>query len=616
MASIMIERLSTFLRRGGKAATQAHSPKKAQGQTALRQRDSRSASMREAWRRSRAGLAVVFLLTAFINLLKLAIPLYIFQLLDRVVASGSVETLVLLTAIAVFSVLTAAFSEVLRKAMLNHWGGWIERHFGQRLFVASLNRRKVRSPGKAIDDLETINGFVSGPGATTWLDAIWAPAFLFVVYLIHPILGLIVLIGMLTMLGLGVLNELLTRQSRAQMHKANRRSEAWLSTAEQQLETVASLNIGDRVASRWHTNATRRGVERRLSRFTGDAVNETMRFAEACQRIACYGVGVWLTIEGVLSVGGIIAGAVLGRLGTSVVRRAMANWRQAVNAHRAYTRVRRRLDSLRNMETAIRDPNAQLAIHLREMSFVHTPWSRPLFSRMNLSIQPGEMLCVIGPSGSGKTTFAMLVAGALQPTMGSVHLGSLDIARFSPLDRRRLIGYMPQSVSLLEGTIAENIASLGAADDRRLVAAAQLAGIHDVIAALPKGYETKVSNQKSPLSGGELRRLALARAIFGKPSVIVLDEPEMNLDDELIENLMGTLATLKQQGIAIVVTSQLKQIAELSDKILVLSRRGRPIAYPTKEAYGAAQTGQPNDQEERDHEQHDPEPSSKQPLIN
>lgn len=536
----------------------------------------RSLAIQDAWRRSRTGIVIVLLLTSFLNVLKLTLPLYIFQLLDRVIASRSVDTLLLLSAITVFAMLAASLAEFLRRAMLGHWATWIVEHFGRQLFLGSIDRRRARRPGKALDDLSTASGFVSSSALSSWLDALFAPAFLLIVYLIHPLLAGIVFTGMLVMLSLGVANEMLTRPIRAEMRKARRRSESWLSAAEQQLETVSGLSIGERIADRWHASIARRGAEQRISRTTAAAIGEAMRFSEAAQRIACYGVGVWLAIDGALSVGGIIAGAVLGRIGTSAVRRAMAHWRDLGLANRAYKRIKRRLDARRAQTNAVRDPDAKLSLHLDQVTFTHSAWSQPLFRQLELKIEPGELLCIIGPSGSGKTTLARLIAGVAEPTMGTIRLGGLDITRFSSSERQGLLGYLPQAIGLIDGTIAENIASLRGLDGRKIVEAARLAGIHDVIEALPQGYETRIGSQKSPLSGGELRRLALARAIFGKPRLIVLDEPETNLDPDLVEHLVRSIEVLRASGSAVVVTSQLTLLSRMASVSILLSRTAPP----------------------------------------
>lgn len=548
-----------------------------------------AALVKVAWRRSRTGLGAVLLLTAFINVAKLAIPLYIFQLLDRVIASRNIDTLVLLAAIALFTVLFAALAEVLRRWMLLTWGRWIEQHFGRHLFVGSLNRRRARGPGRAIEDLSELSQFVSGAGLTSWLDAAWAPAFLVIVHLIHPTLALIVLAGMLTMLVLGVTSELVSRPMRNAMRRARQSSETLVTTADRDAEAIASLNIGDRLADRWSRSQLRQSRESLAARMTGASISEAMRLGEAMQRIACYGVGVWLAVADELSVGGIIAAAVVGRFGTSAVRRAMSNWRQLVLAARSYRRIGRRLAAAGGTAAPVRDPDAAMALRFNRVTHSHNAWSPPLLSELEVTIAPGEILCVVGPSGSGKTTLARLVTGVVAPTSGAVRLGGLDIARFPHAERQALVGYLPQDTMLFAGTIAENIASLRKASDRGIVEAARLAGIHEVIERLPEGYETRVRDGNSGLAGGEVRRLGIARALFGGPRLIVLDEPEANLDARLVARLMAALLHCRDTGAVIVVTSQGPRIARIADKVIALRRDARTEVFHSPEAFAAWQ---------------------------
>lgn len=560
------------LLKGPAKSDQNRSANRAKSREARANRRNRTGGMREAWRRSRTGVAVIIALTAFINILKLTIPLYIFQLLDRVIASRSTDTLIMLTVIAVFALIMGALAEFVRRWMLVHWGTWIEQHFGKQLFVASLSRRRARGPGRALEDLSEVSQFVSGSGVSTWLDACWAPAFLLLVYLMHPALGVIVLMGMIGMIVIGIMGEVITRPMRNAARKARLSSENWLTTAEHHVETVAGLNIGDRVADRWYKSLYGRATDSITLRLTGNALGEGMRFVEAVQRMACYGIGVWLAISDELSVGAIIAAAVLGRLGTASVRKAMGNWRQTVLAAKSYDRVKRRLAVVRDMQSAIRDLDAQMALQVDQVTHAHNPALRPQLENLNLTIEPGQILCIMGPSGSGKTTLARLVAGMASPTKGVVRLGGLDVTRYSLGERQHLLGYLQQDTTLLFGTIAENISSLREADERAIVEAAKLAGVHEVIERLPEGYETVINPQASALAGGEIRRLGLARALFGRPRLLVLDEPEANLDEHLVAGLMETLKAIRAWGTVTVVTSQAERLAGIADQVVVLSR--------------------------------------------
>jgi len=532
-------------------------------------------TMRAAWRRSLPGLLVIILLTIFINILKLTVPLYIFQMLDRVIASRSFDTLIMLTIMAGFAFLTASLAEMLRRVMLIHWSMWIKTQFGKSLFAGSFNGARDRPPSKSIDDLKEVSEFASSSGLTAWLDAIWAPAFLLLVYVIHPLLALIVLGGMISMLLLGVLNETVTRPLRSAARQAKQKSEGLLAAAETNRETVAGLNVAPRLAARWDASAALQASENSASRLAGLSISETMRFIEGIQRIACYAVGVWLTIEGSMTAGGVIAGAVLGRLGTSAVRKGMSSWRPLTVAWRAHQRIADKLKSMSEPRAAIRDRKQPLALNIERVTHSYNSKMAPVITELELSIRPGESLVVIGPSGSGKSTLARLIAGTLEPTAGRILLGELDVSRFTTDERQRLIGYLQQDTHMLPGTISENISALREADPQDIVEAAKLAGIHDVIMRLPKGYETQLSGQSIPLSGGEIRRLGLARALFGQPHVIILDEPEANLDEGLVAHMLEALSICRASGALLVVTSQSADFAAIADKVLVLDCGGQ-----------------------------------------
>lgn len=543
-----------------------------QGGPASPPHDSRTtiSTMREAWRRSQTGILVIVVLTAFINILKLTVPLYIFQVLDRVIASRSVDTLVMLTIMACFAFLTATLAEMLRRVMLVHWGAWIKTQFGKALFAGSFHGPKDRLPSRSIDDLNEVTEFASGSGLTAWLDAMWAPAFLLLVYIIHPLIALIVLGGMIAMLLLGVLNETVTRPLRSAARQARQKSEGILAAAEANRETIAGLNVAPGLAARWDASAALQASENSASRMAGLSISEAMRFTEGLQRIACYAFGVWLTIEGSMTAGGVIAAAVLGRLGTSAVRQGMNSWRPLTVAWRAHQRIAAKLASIAEPRVAIRDRKQPLVLNIERVTYSYNSKLAPVIKELDVAIQPGEALVVIGPSGAGKSTLARLIAGTLEPAAGRILLGELDVSRFTTEERQRLIGYLQQDTRMLPGTIADNISALREADPQEIVEAAKLAGIHDVIMRLPKGYETKLSDQTLPLSGGEIRRLGLARALFGQPHMIILDEPEANLDQDLVSHMLEALSICRASGALLVVTSQSAAFAGIADKVLVL----------------------------------------------
>jgi ABC-type protease/lipase transport system fused ATPase/permease subunit len=541
--------------------------------------------MRDAWRRSFAGILVIFILTIFVNILKITIPLYIFQLLDRVVASQSIDTLILLTTITVFAIVCGALGACIRKWMLIHWATWIEQYFGKQLFLVSLNQPKRRPPARALNDLSDVGDFLAGSAASNWLDALWTPVFLFIVYQIDPRLGLVVLLGMITVVLAGIVGEVSSRPVRKTMRQAGRRSDMWLSTVEQKLETVASLNLTSTIAGRWERSSRRRAGASAVNRLISVGAAETMRLAESIQRIACYAIGVWLVIDGVISVGAVIAAAVLGRFATSGIRKAMQSWRTLILAYRAYKRTSSRLEWLPDSRKPIRDEEESATLHIDQVTHTHSSWSRPLFNMLDVRVGPGQILCIAGASGTGKTTLARLVSGTTSPTMGTVRLGGLDVSRYTEADRQNLVGYMQQQVELLSGTVADNISCLRTAEDATIVEASRLSGAHEFVSRLAQGYETKVDPNKTTFSGGEIRRLGLARAFFGSPPLVVLDEPEANLDADAVAHLTTALEACRERGAILVVTTQRDQLALIADKVIRLMPGGDAIVYESAASY-------------------------------
>jgi PrtD family type I secretion system ABC transporter len=527
------------------------------------------------WRAARAGLAVTLLLTAFIAVLKLTLPLYIFHLLDRVIASRNIDTLLLLTLIAVFGVLMAAIAEFIRRTMLRDFAGWIESQIGKRLFQLGVSGASKGGPARALERLDDVTQFVAGPGSTTWLDVLFAPAFLLIVWLIHPNLAAIVAIGMVLIVGLAVAADRLTRPRRAEARRARLRGESWVTAANLSPETVSGLNLGERIAQRWSNNAARERREQMGSRMLLGALGEASRLTEVLQRIACYGLGVWLAINGQMTVGGIIAAAVLGRLGTSSVRRAVGNWRQLRLALRSWRRICRLLDTTPAASPALRDPDSPRPLVIDQVTLRYAGQPSPIVSQLDVVVRPGEILAIVGPSGAGKSSLARMITGVAAPTSGAVRLGDIDVMRLTERERGQDIGYLPQHVSLFAATVTENIASLRRSSDRDVVEATRLAEVHDRIMRLPDGYETRLAPSQTLLAGGEIRRLGLARALHGKPRLIVLDEPESHLDDALVDKLMASLDVCRQWGAIVVVTAQTMRLTAIADQVVVLAK-GEP----------------------------------------
>lgn len=529
--------------------------------------------MRNAWRRSYAGLAVIFLFSIFVNLLKLATPLYVLQILDRIPASRSMETLVMLTVIAVAAVLTGVILEVIRRRMFMHWGAWIERHFGPNLVHAGLSTQTVAgamAPSKALRDLSTVRQFVSGSGLLAWLDVIWAPLFVTVVYLIDPLLAWIVLAGVVLVLALGLLQELMTRSAREAARRAMVDGREWVAAAERNSETIGPLSMAGSLVERWSEAASERLDEGLRSRKLTITMSAAMHFLGRCLRIALLAIGIWLVIENGLTLGAVVAAGVLGRMAFRSVEKAMLKWRELVVAKGAYSRLRTALGAETALQTSMIDNQLPAPLIIQDVGHRYTNQSASVIKRISTTLMPGEVLCVIGPSASGKTTFSRLVSGLLAPKSGSIRLGDVDTARLPEDGEVSHIGYLPQDVRLFRGTVRENIARMSQGDFNLVVEAAKLTGVHDIILNLPEGYDTEIAEDEPLLSAGQRKGIALTRALYGWPQLIVMDEPEPHIDRGARRAMIRALKSCTAQGSIIVVTSQSKAMSKIADKVLLL----------------------------------------------
>ena len=529
--------------------------------------------MQRAWRRSYPGLFVVLVFSVVVNLLKLATPLYVLQILDRIPASRSVETLLMLTVIALGAVLAGTVLEVVRRRMFMHWGAWIERHFGPKLVHIGFSTQTTASampPSKALRDLATIRQFVSGSGLLAWLDVVWAPFFIAVVYLIDPLLAVIALVAMVLALAFGVTQEMMTRSARETARRAQVDGRDWVAAAERNSETIGPLSMAGSLAERWSDAATERLDENLRSRKMIVTITAAMRFLGRCLRIALLAFGIHLVIQGELTLGAVVAAGVLGRMAYRAVERAMLKWRELVVATRAYQRVNEALGTETRPAASMIESQLPAPLVIQDLGHRYANQPASVIKRISVTLKPGEVLAVIGPSASGKTTFSRLVSGLMKPRAGSVRLGDVDTARLPEDGQSRYVGYLPQDVRLFRGTVRENIARMRQGDFALVVEAAQLTGVHDIILGLPEGYDTEIAEEEPLLSAGQRKGLALARALYGWPQLIVMDEPEPHIDRTARRAMIQALKTCTAQGAIVVVTSQAKTISKIADKVLLL----------------------------------------------
>lgn len=513
--------------------------------------------LRRAWRRSTPGLIAVVFFGSMHNLLKFAVPLYLLQVLDRIPASRSVESLIMLTAITLVAVITSVTLDIIRKRALIRWAAWIEAFFAPNIVDDALSPGGLDEPvatrGK-LDDLTTLRNFVSN-GLVNWLDVWWSPIFLLAAWLIDPFIAAIATVGLVVVLILSIIGDRMTSDVRIASRDSRRDASALVRTADRNRESFYALGLRDAVFGRWQ-NAMHSGIdERELADGRTATVRAITSGTGIILKVVILGVGMWLFLLGELTLGAVFAVRVVCGHSFNSFERAARTWRSLRIASESYMRLRSGLVRKSSTEAAFKPSLDGVPLVLSRLGHRYKNQPISVFRRISLELQPGEMLLVNGVAGTGKSTLSRIIGGLVKPRYGEARLGDLALFRLPKSDRADLIGYVSQHTELFDGTIAENISRLYESDEDEVIRAAKLIGLHELIVSLPQGYDTVIGPDTiSTLSGSARKRIAIARAIYPRPKLLVLDEPSANLDRKSRVSLVRALRELKGDGTLIVVT--------------------------------------------------------------
>lgn len=513
-----------------------------------------------------------------INLLLLAPPLYMLQVFDRVLTSRSGETLAALTlAVAVALVVMAAL-DVVRTYLLSALGGALDAMIGPKVIdglIGQTARLGGREHGHALRDVQALRGFLSGAGILALFDAPWLPVFLLIITLFHPVLGAIAFAGALGMVLIAFLNERLTRKPLERAQLEARRASSFIDLSVRNAQVVTALGMLPAVTARWKKLNDAALAEQARATRSGAALSGLTKFARQFIQAAMLGAGAYIVLKQEVSPGVMIAATILLGRALAPVEQLVAGWRNLVEARAAW----RRLNDLLKEEkgepgTSLPAPQGRLGAE--RVVFGTRGADKPIIRGASFGLEAGEALGVIGPSASGKSTLARLLVGVWRPVSGNVRLDGADVATWPREDLGRHIGYLPQDVELFPGTVTQNIARLGDEDAAEVIRAAQRAHVHELILRLPSGYDTDLG--EFPLSPGQRQRIALARALYGNPRLVVLDEPNSNLDHDGDQALLATLKRLKEEGVTVVIIAHRPSLLVGVDKVLVL-REGAVEAF-------------------------------------
>ncbi|UWQ06448.1 type I secretion system permease/ATPase [Aliiroseovarius crassostreae] len=531
--------------------------------------------LRRVWRNYRGLLVAAGVFSVFVNLLMLTGPIYMLQVYDRVLGSQSIETLVGLTLVMAFLFLVMGVLDYARGRVLGRIGAGFQTDLERRVFSSSL-RRLARHTGttshsNSLRDLEAVQRFVSSPVFTAVFDIPWTPVFLLAIAIFHPWLGALAVAGGLVLVVIAILNQIRTLPPVAQAQAASSQAEHMLAQLQAEAEMIRALGMQDAAFNRWHQVRHHALVENltsadQLGRFS--ALSKTFRlFLQS----AMLGLGAYLAIQGEISPGAMIAGSILLGRALAPVDLAIGQWQVVQRARSGWRGLSELLAEIPQDPERMQLPRPRAELTAENVTVVPPGQNAANLRMVNFSLAPGQALGVIGPSGSGKSTLARVITGAWSPAGGKMRLDGAALEQFDPAVLGQHIGYLPQRITLFDGTIAENIAGLAPRPDHeKVVEAARRADAHDMILRLPDGYDTHISGSGGMLSGGQMQRIGLARALYGEPVVLVLDEPNSNLDNEGTLALNKAIRDIKsRQGCVIIMAHRPAAIAEC-DLLLML----------------------------------------------
>lgn len=548
-----------------------------------RNRDHRDA-LSTALRACRSTFIVIGLFSLVMNLLMLALPLYMLQVYDRVLSTGHVETLIMLTAMAVGALLILGVIDSLRGMLMTRMARWVNERVAP-VFLAVSVRTKLRGDetgAQPLRDLGVLQGFLGGSGMTFLFDTPFVPLFVAIIWILHPYLGMIALAAAVILFSLSVLNDFLTRKAVLEGNVAQIRAHRQAETTIRNAEVVRALGMLPTMIERWqHVNARTLDANQKGAERSGVFVGLTKALRFIVQ-IGVLCAGAVLVLEGQLTAGGMIAGSILTSRALAPVEQAIGAWKVFMGSRIAYQRLKSRLSALppETARTELPRPNGKLS--LEDVNFTPATNRRPILRQLRFTVQPGEVLAVVGPSAAGKSTLARLLVGLIQPTAGKIRLDGAELGQWDLDHLGRYIGYLPQDVELFSGTVRENIARMQGGPDEHVITAAMLAQAHEMILQLPDGYDTEIGDAGMKLSGGQRQRIGLARAVYGDPVLIVLDEPNANLDQAGESALAGAVAELKQRGAAMIIVGHRPSTLAHADTILLL-KQGVAALYGSRD---------------------------------
>nr|WP_242482230.1 type I secretion system permease/ATPase [Thiocystis violacea] len=529
--------------------------------------------MRSALKASRNSFLFAGFFSFFINLFMLVPAIYMLQVYDRVIASSSESTLIMLTVLAVGLFAVMGAMEVLRSRILIRVSARLDMLLSPRFFTAMFNGKLQDGRGtgvQPIDDLSNLRQFLSGNGLFAFFDVPWMPVYIAVLFFMHTWLGVFAIVGAVLLFTLAIANEFLTRQPLTRATGLAIANRNYVGGNLRNAEALEAMGMLGRVSARWSQRQQEVLSLQSLASDRAAVLSNSSKVLRITLQSLILGMGAYLVIQQEFTPGVMIAGSIILGRALAPVDALIGSWKGFLSARSAYTRLKELLAAVpaRPRFMTLPAPDGQISV---DGVLAAAPGSNvPVLRGIRFDIAANEVVGVIGPSAAGKSTLARVLLGVWPVASGKVRLSGADISHWNRDELGPYVGYLPQDVELLDGTVSENIARFGQVEADKVVAAAKRAQVHEMILCLSKGYDTPIGEGGAVLSGGQRQRIGLARAMYGQPVLVVLDEPNSNLDDQGEAALVKAIAQLKADGATVVIITHRPSVLSSVDKILVM----------------------------------------------
>lgn len=533
-----------------------------------------------------------------INLLYLAGPLYMMQVYDRVISSGSLVTLIMLTILLAVAYAALSGLDVVRARILARAAVRLDRSIGPRVVESAVQAslRSGRARVEVLRDFDNFRQTAAGAGIHALFDLPWAPIYIVTIFALHPLLGAFALACAIVLFAAALANEQWVRTPLSAATVASSRNYAFTDMSLRNAEAIRAMGMSDGLLRRWQRDRDPLVEHQTVASDRAAAMASVIRFLRLFMQSAILALGAYLAIEKATTVGAIFAASLLLGRAMAPVELIVGSWRSIASARDAYRRTTALLTCHPPASAGFRLGRPVGILSAENLGYSAPGSTRPILRAINFRIGPAEILGVVGPSGAGKSTLARHLVGVISPSSGSVRLDDADLSSWSLSTFGRYIGYLPQDVELFADTVAANIGRFSGHDDILIVDAARLAGVHEMILRLPQGYETPIGEGGHVLSGGYRQRIGLARAVYGDPSLVVLDEPGSSLDTEGESALLECMLELRRRGTTVVIISHRPSALRTADKILVVQNGVGQLFKPRADVAPRVNAGGPHEE--------------------